>query len=434
MFRNFAAGLRSKEIQKRILFTLALLFLYRVGSFIPVPKIDTTVFKAAAESSGLLNFMNAFSGGSLKNFSLFAVGIMPYITASIIIQLLQMGEIIPTLTEWSKQGEQGQKQIKKVTRYVTVVLAFIQALGLSLSFNRLYGIVIDPSIWTFLLIASILTIGTIILMIFGELITSKGIGNGMSMIIQAGIISSIPTVAQQLYQQEFTVADQQLFIHIIKVVLLLLVLLAMVVFVIFVQQGTRKIPIQYGQKMSAGKTAQPFATQSSFLPLKVNNAGVIPVIFAVALFTFPKTLVQFFDQNDVTRWISNAFDYTHPVGLVVYIALIILFAYFYAFMQVNPEKLAENLKKQNGYIPGQRPGKETQVYISSLLKRLTFIGALFLSFVSALPVLFSLFANIPTQLQIGGISLLIVTSVAIDTVKQIESKTVSNRYTGFIQK
>ena len=430
MFRTISNFMRVGEIRNKIFFTLLMLVVYRIGTFIPVPNVNADVFKAQDEL-GVIGLLNTFGGGALKNFSILAMGIMPYITASIIIQLLQM-DVVPKFTEWSKQGEAGRRKLAQFTRYFTIVLGFIQALGMSYGFNNMYsGLVENPSIGTYLLIATVLTAGTAFLLWLGELITAKGVGNGISIIIFAGIVASFPTTINQIYAQQFENAGDQLFLRIVNMVLIALVVLAIVVAVIFVNQALRKIPIQYAKRAAVGRTQM--GGQSTHLPLKVNAAGVIPVIFAMAFIITPTTIATFFGTNDVTTWIRKTFDYSHPVGMIFYVALIIAFSYFYAFIQVNPEQMADNLKKQGGYVPGIRPGKSTQEYLTRVLYRLTFVGSIFLAAIAVLPVFFIKFAILPQSAQIGGTSLLIVVGVALDTMKQLEAQLVKRHYKGFIK-
>ncbi|ASB86726.1 preprotein translocase subunit SecY [Bacillus sonorensis] len=430
MFKTISNFMRVKDIRNKIIFTLLMLIVFRLGSFIPVPNVNTDVLKAQDQMS-VFGILNTFGGGALYNFSILAMGIMPYITASIIIQLLQM-DVVPKFTEWSKQGEVGRRKLAQFTRYFTIVLGFIQALGMSYGFNNMAGgaLISDPGVGTYLTIAIVLTAGTAFLMWLGEQITSHGVGNGISIIIFAGIVAGIPQTINQIYVQQFEDAGDQLFMQILKVVIILLAILAIVVGVIFIQQAVRKISIQYAK--GSGRSPAP-GGQSTHLPLKVNPAGVIPVIFAVSFIITPRTVASFFGSNDVTNWIQKTFDYTHPVGMAIYAALIIAFTYFYAFVQVNPEQMADNLKKQGGYIPGVRPGKMTQDRITSILYRLTFVGSIFLAVIAILPVLFVNIAGLPSSAQIGGTSLLIVIGVALETMKQLESQLVKRNYRGFMK-
>jgi preprotein translocase subunit SecY len=431
MFQTISNFMRVGEIRRKIIFTLLMLVVFRLGTFIPVPNVNAEVL-ANQDKLSVFGILNTFGGGALKQFSIFAMGIMPYITASIIIQLLQM-DVVPKFTEWSKQGESGRRKIAQFTRYFTVVLGFIQALGMSYGFNNLASgqLIENPGIGTYLLIAVTLTAGTSFLMWLGEQITEKGVGNGISIIIFAGIAAGIPSTVNQIYVQQFQNAGEALFLRIVTVILIVIAIIAIVVGVIFIQQANRKIPIQYAKRMVTGRN--PVGGQSTHMPLKVNAAGVIPVIFAVSFIVTPRTIASFFPTNDVTLWITRNLDYTHPIGMTLYAILIIAFTYFYAFIQVNPEQAAENLQKQSGYIPGIRPGKSTQEYLTRVLYRLTFVGALFLTIIAILPTIFIKLANLPQSAQIGGTSLLIVIGVALDTYKQLEAQLVKRHYKGFIK-
>lgn len=430
MFQTISNFMRVKDIRRKIIFTLLALVVFRIGAFIPVPHVDAEVLKMQDQAS-LFGFLNTFGGGALFNFSIFAMGIMPYITASIIMQLLQM-DVVPKFTEWSKQGEVGRRKLAQFTRYFTIVLALIQAFGMSFGFNRMtqLQLIKDPGITTYLTIALVLTAGTAFLMWLGEQITAKGVGNGISVIIFAGIVAGIPNAVNQIYAQQIEGAGEQLFLRIVVILLILLAVLAIIVGVIFVQQALRKIPIQYAKRM-AGKS--PVGGQSTHLPLKVNAAGVIPVIFAVSFIITPQTIASFFGSNKTTETIKYIFDYSQPIGMLIYVGLIIAFSYFYAFIQVNPEQVADNLKKQGGYVPGIRPGKNTQEYLTKVLYRLTFVGSLFLAFIAVIPIFFVEFAGLPSSANIGGTSLLIVVGVALETMKQLEAQLVKRHYKGFIK-
>ncbi|QNU17536.1 preprotein translocase subunit SecY [Geobacillus zalihae] len=430
MFRTISNFMRVSDIRNKIIFTLLMLIVFRIGTFIPVPGVNADVLKLQDELNAF-GVLNIFGGGALQNFSIFAMGVMPYITASIIVQLLQM-DVVPKFTEWSKQGEVGRRKLAQFTRYFTVVLGFIQALGMSYGFNNLAGgmLIRNPGIGTYLLIAVVLTAGTAFLMWLGEQITAKGVGNGISIIIFAGIVSGIPTVLNQIYAQQFENVGEDVFLRIVRLLLVALAVVAVIVGVIYIQQASRKIPIQYAKRLEG---RSPVGGHSTHLPLKVNPAGVIPVIFAVSFLIAPPTIASFFGTNDVTLWIRRTFDYTHPVGMIIYVVLIIAFTYFYAFVQVNPEQMADNLKKQGGYIPGIRPGKNTQEYVTRILYRLTLVGSVFLAVIAVLPVFFVNVANLPPSAQIGGTSLLIVVGVALETMKQLESQLVKRHYRGFIK-
>jgi preprotein translocase subunit SecY len=431
MFQTISNFMRVGEIRSKILFTLLMLIVFRLGAFIPVPGVNSDILKAQ-DTLSAFGVLNVFGGGALQNFSIFAMGIMPYITASIIIQLLQM-DVVPKFTEWSKQGDVGRRKLAQFTRYFTIILGFIQAFGMSYGFNNLAGgaLITNSGVGSYLLIATVLTAGTAFLMWLGEQITEKGAGNGISIIIFAGIVAGLPTIVNQIYTQQFEGAGEALFLRILTIVLIILAVIAVIVGVIFIQEALRKIPIQYAKRMSVGNN--PTGAQNTHLPLKVNAAGVIPVIFAISFIIVPPTIAQFFGTNDVTIWIQNTFDYTRPLGMIIYVALIVAFTYFYAFIQVSPEKVAENLKKQGGYVPGIRPGAATQEYLTKVLTRLTFVGAIFLAVISVLPVFFIKIAGLPQSVQIGGTGLLIVVGVALDTMKKLEGQLVKRHYKGFIK-
>jgi preprotein translocase subunit SecY len=430
MFQTISNLMRVGEIRNKILFTLLMLVIFRLGTFIPVPNVNTDVLKVQ-DQLNVFGVLNTFGGGALQNFSILAMGIMPYITASIIVQLLQM-DVVPKFTEWSKQGEVGRRKLAQFTRYLTIVLGLVQAVGMSIGFNNMAQgqLIQNPGAMTYAVIAIILTAGTAFLMWLGEQITAKGVGNGVSIIIFAGMVAGIPNTLNQIYAQQFEDVGDQLFLRIATMVLLAVVVLAIIVGVIFFQQALRKIPLQYAKRL-AGRNQ--VGGQSTHLPLKVNAAGVIPVIFAVSFIITPPTIASFFGSNDVTEWIQKTFDYTQPIGMSVYVALIVAFTYFYTFVQVNPEQVAENLQKQGGYIPGIRPGKNTQEFITKVLYRLTIVGALFLSIIAILPTLFIKFADLPSSAQIGGTGLLIIVGVALETMKQLESQLVKRHYKGFIK-
>lgn len=430
MFRTISNFMRIADIRKKIVFTLLMLVIFRIGTFIPVPYTNKEAIDFMNQQN-VFGFLNTFGGGALQNFSILAMGIMPYITASIIMQLLQM-DVVPKFTEWKKQGEMGRKKIAQVTRYGTIVLAFIQAIAMSVGFNAMAGglLIEDPSFMKMLVIAIVLTSGTAFLMWLGEQITANGVGNGISIIIFAGIVAAVPNGVKQLYSQYFINPGADLFINIVIVALIVLVVLAVTVGVIYIQQAERKIPIQYAKKLV---NRSPVGGHSTHLPLKVNAAGVIPVIFAIAFIVAPRTVASFFEGSQAAKYIEMIFDYTQPIGMVLYVILIIAFTYFYTFVQVNPEQMAENLQKQGGYIPGIRPGRNTETYLTRVMYRLTFVGSIFLAAVSVLPILLGGLANLPTAVQIGGTSLLIVVGVALQTMKQLESQLVKRHYKGFIR-
>jgi preprotein translocase subunit SecY len=434
MFNTISNIFKVEDLRRRIIFTLAILIIFRIGAFIPVPNVDRDVLVMFDQMTGadIFGIINTFSGGALFQFSIFAMGVMPYITSSIIVQLLTM-DVVPRFAQWAKEGEAGRKKLAQITRYGTILLGLVQAFGLSIGFNRLFGfdLIINPGIATYTMIAIVLTAGTAFLMWLGEQITEHGIGNGISILIFAGIVSAIPTSIQEIYQTQFVDVGDAMFLNALKVLLIVLIIVAIVVGVIYIQQGIRKIPVQYAKRVVGRKM---YGGQSTHIPLKVNAAGVIPVIFALSLLMFPPTLASFWADSAVSRWIIQNMSYTEPLGMVLYVLLIIGFTYFYTFVQINPVQMAEQMKKNGGYIPGIRPGKTTQIFLTRVMTRITLSGALFLSAVSIMPIFFAGMAGLPTSVSIGGTSLLIVVGVALETMKQIESQLIKRHYKGFINR
>ncbi|MBG9941578.1 preprotein translocase subunit SecY [Brevibacillus formosus] len=419
------------DLRRKILFTLMMLVVFRIGSFVPVPNVNVELFQQ--NTNQLLGLLNTFSGGALHNFSIFAMGIMPYITASIIMQLMSM-DVVPKLTQWAREGEVGRRKIATVTRYATIILGLIQSVGMTIGFNNMApGLLNDTSVGSYALIALTLTAGTAFMMWMGEQITEKGIGNGISILIVAGIVAGLPNAATTIYTTMFGDPSVNIFFSIVKVLLILLVVLAIIVGVIFMQQGLRKIPVQYAKRVVGRKM---YGGQSTHIPLKINSAGVIPVIFAVSLVMFPSTIAQFWvdaSGQGFANWIYENFQVNKPLGMTLYAILILGFTYFYTFVQINPVQMAENMRKNGGYIPGIRPGKNTEVFITRTLNRLTLAGALFLMLIAILPFFFGSIANLPQSIYIGGTSLLIVVGVCLDTMKQIESQMIKRHYQGFIK-
>ncbi|MTV81909.1 preprotein translocase subunit SecY [Secundilactobacillus folii] len=431
MLSTMKNAFKVKDIRNKIFFTLMVLVVFRLGSYITVPGVNAKALQSVA-SSGLVSILNMFSGGGLTNYSIFAMGVSPYITAQIVIQLLQM-DIVPRYVEWSKQGEVGRRKLNQHTRYLTIILAFVQSIGITAGFNTLssLNLVQNPGIKTYAMIGLILTGGTMLTTWMGDMITDHGLGNGVSMIIFAGIIARMPTGLQELYQnylQDLTASNW--WEGVLIVLLVLVIVLIIVTFVTWVQQADRKIPIQYTRRVSGDP-------DSSYLPLKVNVAGVIPVIFASSFIATPQTILMAFANNhSEDTWyqvLTNIFNMQSTGGTILYTILIVLFTFFYAFVQVNPQKLSENLQKQGSYIPGVWPGHETQVYVSNLLMRLSTVGALFLGLVALIPLVAQNVWNLDESIGLGGTSLLIVVGVAIQTIQQIEGLMMKRTYVGFIQ-
>lgn len=427
MFVTLVSFFKTKEVRNKIFFTLAMLVIFKIGTYIPAPGVNPAAFDSQQGSQGVTDLLNTFGGGALKNFSIFAMGIMPYITASIVMQLLQM-DIVPKFSEWAKQGDAGRKKLNNVTRYFAIVLAFIQSIGMAFQFNNyLKGqLIMDQSILSYLLIAVVLTAGTAFLIWLVEQITQFGVGNGISIIIFAGILSSLPSSLIQFYQQAFVGQDDTSMAW-LKVIGLIIGMILLTVGAIYVLQAIRKIPIQYAKKQSA----QRLGSQATYLPLKVNSAGVIPVIFAMAFFLLPRTLTLFFPDASWAQKVSDVANPSNNIGMIVYVVLIIAFTYFYAFVQVNPEKMADNLKKQGSYVPGIRPGEQTKKYITRVLYRLTFVGSIFLAVIAILPIIATKVMSLPQSIQVGGTSLLIVIGVAIETMKSLEAQVSQKDYRGF---
>ncbi|GEL88953.1 preprotein translocase subunit SecY [Pediococcus parvulus] len=431
MLSTIKNAFKVKDIRNKILFTLGVLIIYRLGAYITVPGINAKALQSVA-SSGLVGILNTFSGGGLSNYSIFAMGVSPYITAQIVIQLLQM-DIVPRFVEWSKQGEVGRRKLNQATRYLTIILAFVQSVGITAGFNALssLNLVKDPSIQTYATIGLILTGGTMLATWMGDMITDRGLGNGVSILIFAGIIARTPTSIYQIYQEQFVdTAKSQWLNSFIFVAVLIVAVLVIVIFVTWVQQASRRVPIQYTRRASG-------APDSSYLPLKVNVAGVIPVIFASSFIATPQTILMAFASNHSSdTWyqiLSDVFNMQTTDGAILYTFLIVVFTFFYAFVQVNPEKLAENLQKQGSYIPGVWPGHETQSYVSQLLIRLSVVGSLFLGLVSLIPLLAQDFWDLDESIGLGGTSLLIVVGVAIEIISQIDGLMMKREYVGFIR-
>lgn len=403
----------NKDLRKRILFLMMCLLIYKVGTHITVPFVNSDLLKEIATGQGALSLVNSLNGGSLANFSIFAVGIMPYITASIIIQLLQM-DIVPKLTEWKNQGEMGRKKIKKLIYVVTLVIAIIQSIVMSFGFNKLYpGLVQNESVGIYLLIALILTLGTVFLIIMGELIDKKGIGKGISMIILSGVLMTLPNNLAMYYDTEFTNVGDALFISIIKTILLAIFVAALLVAIIVINGGERRIPIQQTSVNQSN-------LRKSFLPIKINASGVIPVIFASALVTLPVTIANTFN-NKFSTFINEYISYTSITGMILYALIIIGFTYFYTFTQMDPRNLAKSLKENGSHIPSIRPGIETEEYFTKVLTRLTLVGSLFLASVVMAPMILSHIVTLPQQLVFGGTSIIIIVTVVVDLKSQFAS-------------
>ena len=430
-FKLLREALKVKQVRSKILFTIFIVFVFRIGTSITVPWVNANSLNALSGLS-FLNMLSLVSGNAMKNFSVFALGVSPYITASIVVQLLQM-DLLPKFVEWGKQGEVGRRKLNQATRYIALVLAFVQSVGITAGFNALSGaklltVPLTPQV--FLIIGGILTAGSMIVTWLGEQITDKGYGNGVSMIIFAGIVASIPDMIKGIYVDYFVnVPSSRLTSSLIFVAILIVAVLLIVYFTTYVEQAKYKIPIQY-TKVAQG------APSSSYLPLKINPAGVIPVIFASSITAAPAAILQFVSASGLNwEWVKTAQELVStstPSGVALYALLIILFTFFYTFVQINPEKAAENLQKSGAYIHGVRPGKGTEEYMSKLLRRLATVGSLFLGVISILPIVAKDLFGLSEVVAFGGTSSPIIISTGIEGIKQLEGYLLKRKYVGFL--
>ncbi|SHJ83780.1 preprotein translocase subunit SecY [Propionispora hippei] len=410
--------LKITELRQKVLFTLAMFLVFRAGTHIPVPGVNAAVIEQMFTQGNLFGLLDLFSGGALSKFSVFAMSITPYINASIIMQLLTV--VVPKFEQWAKEGDEGRKKITQITRYGTVLLGFIQAVGMA------YGLraaVINPGIGSILLIAVTLTAGTTFLMWLGEQITDKGIGNGISLIIFAGVVSRIPDGIYVMYKY-LTAGTIQWY----NIILFALIAVVMIVFVIAIQQGQRRIPVQYAKRVVGRKM---YGGHSTHIPLKVNQAGVIPIIFASSVLMFPVTIAQFINVPWV-KTVAGWFAWGTPLQTAIYALLIVFFTYFYTAVTLNISDMAENMKKHGGFIPGLRPGKPTADYLDRVMTRITLAGSIFLAIIAIVPNFIAAITNIQ-GVYFGGTALLIIVGVALDTMKQIEALVLMRHYQGFMK-
>ncbi|HHX80412.1 MAG TPA: preprotein translocase subunit SecY [Acholeplasmataceae bacterium] len=423
-------AIKNKKVILSVLYTALILLIWRLAYHIQIPLLDRTLITSRESMFG---FLDVFSGGALSNYSIVALGVSPYITASIVVNLLQM-DIVPAFKEWAEEGEVGKKKLNQVTRYLALALAFIQALTITLGITAYYGgdifqIGVEVNAFGYVFLALIMTAGTAFVLWLAEKITMKGIGNGTSMFIVAGIVAGFPTMINDLLKlyilnpEGNSVGDIFIFFGVI------LILILIIVGIVFMEAAQRKIPIQYANRPAS---AQFRGRSDSNIPIKLNSASVIPVIFASTLMSLPTTVVNFLDPTPVTYWINQIFNYTEPIGFAVYIILIFIFSFFYSFLQMNPEKISENLQKQNAYVPGIRPGAETASYISRVLFKITIIGATYLSLVASIPIIMGYIFELPATVRLGGTSLIIVVGVAIETAKQLKTQSQERQYRGFM--
>lgn len=414
MFRGFSQifNKANKDLRKRIYITLFCLGLFALGSSVTIPWA-TQIY----QDLGFLEIFNIMSGGGLRSFSIFALGVSPYITASIITQLLQM-DIIPYFKDLKDQGYTGRQKINKINRYMGIIIGFFQAYVLCIAYMG------SASVFVQLKTALVMTAGTAFCLWMGDQITNKGIGNGQSMLIMAGIILSMPSIFTGAYYGFVTSGTYETALGIFFFCLFILVYILIVVGIIWIQLAERRIPIQY-----ANKSTSAYGAQNSFLPIKLNSAGVMPVIFASILTTIPATIVALTKNQGAIDFVNKYIVYNSPTGFILYIILILFFGYFYTFMVMNPDEMSKNLNERGGYIPGIRPGEDTSNYISNSMGKLTLVGSIFLVILAAIPIIFSLIFGLSSQVTIGGTGMLIVVGVAIETYKQMESSLVSRSYT-----
>ena len=433
---------KHKKLILGILFTALCILVWRIGVHIQLPFVE---YNLSSSDESIFGFLDIFSGGALQSFSIVALGISPYINASIIIQLLQM-DIIPQLKEWAEEGEAGKEKLNRWTRYIALLLAFVEGLALIVGYQVSYGYNFfefvpntEFTLFTYVYMALIVTAGTAFILWLSDQITVHGIGNGASMMIVVGIVASFETMIGSLKNYFLDPANSKYAVDgvlqwtgILYFVLVLLLFIAIIVGVVFMEGLQRKIPIQYANRPAQSKL---LGAQDSNIPLKLNSASVIPVIFASTLLSFPTTIINFIEQSGktISEWWTIVFSYQKPIGFAIYVILIFVFSFFYSFMQINPDKIAENLKKQNAYIPGVKPGEATAQYISKVLFKITLLGATYLTVLASLPMVVGLiFTDLPASVQIGGTSLMIVVGVAVETYKQIKTASQSQEYHGFM--
>ena len=434
MLKTLINAFKIKELRKKILYTFAMIVVIRLGSQLPVPGVNRDFFAQwfAAQSAGAFSFFDAFTGGSFMNMSIFALNITPYITSSIIMQLMTIA--IPKLEEMQKDGEEGRKKIASITRYVTVVLALIESAAMAIGFGR-SGLLQEYNALNVIIVIVALTAGSAVIMWIGERITENGVGNGISIVLVVNIISRLPQDIAGLYEQ--FVKGKAIAVGVVSAVIILAIVVAMIVLVIILNDGIRKIPVQYAKKVQGRKFV---GGQSSSIPLKINTAGVIPIIFASSILEFPIVICSLFGISgsgfwgeilkgmSSSNWCNISAQYS--IGLVAYVIMVIFFAYFYTSITFNPLEISENMKKQGGFIPGIRPGRPTCEYLNKILYYIIFIGACGLTIVGVLPFVFN--GVFGARVSFGGTSLIIIVSVILETIKQIESQMLVRNYKGFL--
>lgn len=432
MLNFFKEVFKKGELRRKVVFTLGILFVFRLGAGIVIPYIDTSAITSAATSSGIFGIMNMLGGGTLEKFSLFSLGVSPYITSSIIIELLSM-DVVPALTQWNKEGNTGKKKKDKVTRVLTLALAIIQGGSLTYAFDKGYSILASSSIWTYVYVVVVMTAGSMFTMWLGDQITIKGVGNGTSLLIFTGIVANLPNSFISSFKSMVTFGSTyKTATSLAWYILFVLVYLAIVVFVVFEEGAIRKIPIIYATNTQTVMHTK----ESTNLPIKINSSSVIPVIFAASVLAAPRTIISFMKSTSTTQMIDNILNYQKPIGFVLYIVMIILFTFFYSNLQIDAKKISEDLKKSGGAIPGVRTGDDTKKYIGTVLNRVTVVGSLFLAIIASIPIIapeiWKMTSN--NALSLGGTGLIIVTGVALETVRAIKSMLTRREYHGYIRK
>ncbi len=432
MLNFFKEVFKKGELRRKVVFTLGILFVFRLGAGIVIPYIDTSAITSAATSSGIFGIMNMLGGGTLEKFSLFSLGVSPYITSSIIIELLSM-DVIPALAQWNKEGNTGKKKKDKVTRVLTLALAIIQGGSLTYAFDKGYSILASSSIWTYVYVVIVMAAGSMFTMWLGDQITIKGVGNGTSLLIFTGIVANLPNSFISSFKSMVTFGSTyKTATSLAWYILFVLVYLAIVVFVVFEEGAIRKIPIIYATNTQTVMHTK----ESTNLPIKINSSSVIPVIFAASVLAAPRTIISFMKSTSTTQMIDNILNYQKPIGFVLYIVMIILFTFFYSNLQIDAKKISEDLKKSGGAIPGVRTGDDTKKYIGTVLNRVTVVGSLFLAIIASIPIIapeiWKMTSN--NALSLGGTGLIIVTGVALETVRAIKSMLTRREYHGYIRK
>lgn len=432
MLNFFKEVFKKGELRRKVVFTLGILFVFRLGAGIVIPYIDTSAITSAATSSGIFGIMNMLGGGTLEKFSLFSLGVSPYITSSIIIELLSM-DVIPALAQWNKEGNTGKKKKDKVTRVLTLALAIIQGGSLTYAFDKGYSILASSSIWTYVYVVIVMAAGSMFTMWLGDQITIKGVGNGTSLLIFTGIVANLPNSFISSFKSMVTFGSAyKTATSLAWYILFVIVYLAIVVFVVFEEGAIRKIPIIYATNTQTVMHTK----ESTNLPIKINSSSVIPVIFAASVLAAPRTIISFMKSTSTTQMIDNILNYQKPIGFVLYIVMIILFTFFYSNLQIDAKKISEDLKKSGGAIPGVRTGDDTKKYIGTVLNRVTVVGSLFLAIIVSIPIIapeiWKMTSN--NALSLGGTGLIIVTGVALETVRAIKSMLTRREYHGYIRK